>query len=157
MSADLALWAASGPRELLSTLLQMAFAGHAPSDTLLVRMTDSRVRVLPGDRCRERLESLPNESGPIAAAYRVSCALSKDVLEAAVEDWSGAEPRIWSQSSRLDAEGRWLSSEPRMQALQAESESSNAAIFAESLGMTTGALPKVDAISSPLGAFNAPV
>lgn len=120
-------------------------------------MTDSRVRVFPGDHCRERLESLRNESGPIAAAYRVSCVLGRDVLEAQVEDWSGAEPRIWTQSSRFDAEGRWLSSEPRVQALQAESDSRNAAIFAESLGMMTGALPKVDAIASPLGAFNPPV
>ena len=135
----------------------MAFSGHAPSDTLLVRMTDGRVRVLPCDGCRERLESLRHESGPIAAAYLVSCALTADVLEAQVEDWSGDEPCVWIQSSRLDADGRWLSSAPEARAFHPESDSRNAAIFAESLGMTTGALPKVDEISSPLGAFNSPV
>lgn len=40
---------------------------------------------------------------------------------------------------------------------QALPESRNAAIFAASLGMTTGALPKVEASSSPAGVLSPPV
>ena len=40
---------------------------------------------------------------------------------------------------------------------QAEACSRNSAIFAASLGMTTGALPKVEVSSSPAGVSSAPV
>ena len=126
------------------------------ADTTRISVTATAEILRAPDRVVVFVEIAANdESGQLAALANGQT--RNDVLEAQVEDWSGAEPRTWTQSSRLGAEGKWLSSEPQVRALQADSESRNAAIFAESLGMTTGALPKVDAISSPLGAFSSPV
>jgi hypothetical protein len=92
-----------------------------PSDLLLVKLADGRIRILPADDVGGRLRRLENESGPIAAAYQVT------------------------------AGGDWVETQPSAR------ESRNSAIFAASLGMTTGALPNVGLSLAPSGAVKSPV
>lgn len=121
--------------ELLDLLENMAAAGQAPHSALLVKLSDGRVRILPPDEPRARLERLRNEYGPLAAALRV------DGEGLAVEDWLSGEPRRAQRGYRGAAAGL----------------SRNSAIFLASLGMTTGALPNVEASFSPDGVSSAPV
>ena len=153
----LTFWADSNPRAILATALRMAAAGHAPSDLLLLRLTDGRVRVFPGAAASERLNRIGHENGPAAAAFRVSCERSKSGVTAEVQDWTRGSAETWRQAAVVDSAGRWKQLPPTREPAQLESESRKAAIFAASLGMTTGALPKAASIESPPGVFKPPV
>ena len=99
----------------------MCGAGHEPSEALLVKMTDGRIRMLPGDGISDRLRRLENEVGPIAVAYLLTR--------------GGAVVEIQPPAR----------------------DSSSSAIFAASLGMVTGALPKDGLRMEPSGLVKSPV
>ena len=114
---------------------------------ILVRLTDGRVKVVqaPGSDVQAQIGQLTHRYGPLSAAYfvepngaphggtRVSDLIRKC-------SWRQG-PTGWSPDQPLD--------QPRAAGL-----SRNAAIFAASLGMSTGALPKVEAIFTSPGAFS---
>lgn len=103
----------------------------------LVRLADGRVRILPPDNPRERLRRLGNELGAVAAAFVVR--VGAEALE--VEDWSGS-PVVRYRREIRHAQARL---------------SRKSAIFLASFGITTGALPNVEASRSPDGVSSSPV
>jgi hypothetical protein len=140
---------------LFETLFAALAAGADPEQRIVVRLDDGRLRLLPGGAA-ERLAVLRNESGP-GEAYRVGCRRTGDraVLEVAEADGAG---RAWRRECWRGPEG-WQAGPVEFREPQAEAAelSRKAAIFAASLGMVTGALPKVAAIGSPEGVSSAPV
>ena len=99
----------------------------------LVKFADGRIKILPGDRTEERLRALRNRYGRPEKTFRTRA--GGEWLE--IEDWSGSEPR----SHRVAAPGQ----------TQSARLSRKAAIFFASFGITTGALPNVEASRSPEG------
>ena len=111
---------------------------------ILVRLTDGRVKVVQvqGQDPSAMASGLAHRHGPLSAAYFVEpkpCGTQvSDLLR----------NRTWRQTPL-----GWQADEPLDQA-RAAGLSRNAAIFAASLGMSTGALPKVEAIFTSPGAFS---
>jgi len=141
---------------LLATLRGMVAVGHQPDDYLLVRFTDDRTKasVLPeGTLATDTLAALINEYGPVASALNVSVASSGHALLLCVTDLTSLG------SPRLEQRAVWAGGSLKFEGTTwkpAAGESysrdlRNSAIFAESLGMTTGWLPNVDRIFSPPG------
>lgn len=100
---------------------QMRSAGHEPSESVLVKLADGRIRMFPADNLAERMRRLENELGPVSVAYLLTRGGACVEIQPAAED------------------------------------SRNAAMVAASLGMTTGALPKVGASFEPSGLVRPPV
>ena len=160
--------------DLLDGLILMLRAGHLPSSYLLIRLTDGRVKAFRTAAGRQAatqaLREIQNEFGPVGLAFKVS------VERLAVGGWEGPLPRVRAGVRNLLRRGpagieqdllcqgaearaigtpRWLTRAE--EAPQSEAESRNAAIFAASLGMTTGRLPNVDSSLPPSGASSSPV
>ena len=114
---------------------------------VLLRLTDGRVKVVQAagpDPC-PLVERLTRRYGPLSAAYFVEpCAHAQSGTR--VRDLIGN--RCW----RLGPDG-WMADIPTNHP-RAAGLSRNAAIFAASLGMSTGALPKVEAIFTSPGALS---
>ncbi len=114
---------------------------------VLLRLTDGRVKVVQavGADPRLLLERLTRRHGPLSAAYYV---------EPRTPMHRGTRVRdlIGNRSWQLGHDG-WTAETPANQP-RAAGLSRNAAIFAASLGMSTGALPKVEAIFTSPGAFS---
>lgn len=114
---------------------------------IVVRLTDGRVKVIQvvGQDAASLVSGLSRRYGPLSAAYFVE---------------PSPGPRGGTRVSDLIRKRRWLRSplgwtadesndQPRAAGL-----SRNAAIFAASLGMSTGALPKVETILTSPGVFS---
>ncbi len=155
---------------LLDGLVRMLRAGHEPSPYLLMRLTDGRVKAvrLAEERhaAATTLRQTENESGPASRAFQVGVDQAgtrlKTKVRAEVRNLLRQGPAAVEQELICDgAEARpigaprWLTQaeEPPQSAV----ESRNAAIFAASLGMTTGRLPNVDLSLLPSGASSCPV
>lgn len=138
----------SPPPKEEDILLQVVDAatqfGGSPEACLLLRLTDGRVKVLSlaGQKTETLLNQLVRRYGPIEAAYAIepgSRLRVRDLLHG----------RSW-----LHCTEGWAYDESHDQPCFATGLSRNAAIFAASLGMSTGALPNVETILSPPGVFN---
>jgi hypothetical protein len=123
--------------------------GHGPASCLIARLTDGRVKIVSisaGQVPETALLSLTHRYGPVAAAY-------------AIEPGANASCRtrvrnLLNRRSWTRHAGGWQAEERLDQSRRASGLSRNAAIFAGSLGIKIGALPKVDVIASPAGVFN---
>ena len=151
---------------LLDGLVRMLRAGHEPSPYLLMRLTDGRVKAvrLAEERhaAATALRQTENEYGPPSLALQVGVDQAGNLVRAEVRNLLRQGPAAVEQELICDgAEARpigarrWLTQaeEPPQSAV----ESRNAAIFAASLGMTTGRLPNVDSSLLPSGASSCPV
>ena len=122
-------------------------SGSGAQRCVLVRLTDGRIKIVqaPGEDAVALIDGIVRRHGPVSAAYYV---------EFSETSWPGTwvsdliHRRVWRRS-RLG----WAPDEPFDQP-RAAGLSRNAAIFAASLGMSTGALPKVDTIFTSPGAFS---
>jgi len=114
---------------------------------ILVRLTDGRVKVVQalGQDAAALVDGLARRHGPLSAAYFVE-------PNGAPHGGTRVSDLIRKCSWRQSPVG-WASDEPIDQP-RAAGLSRNAAIFAASLGMSTGALPKVEAIFTSPGAFS---
>ena len=160
--------------DLLDGLILMLRAGHVPSSYLLIRLTDGRgkaFRTAAGRQAEAQvLREIQNEFGPVGFAFEVG------VERLAVEGWEGQPAQVRAGVRNLLRRGpagieqdllrhgaearaigtpRWLTRAE--EAPQSEVESRNAAIFAASLGITTGRLANVDSSLPPSGASSSPV
>ena len=134
----------------------MVAAGHRPDNYLLARFTDGRAKavLLSEDMLADdRLATLRSEHGPVASALHVSIVSGPGSILLRVEDLTSPDgPRLEQRGERIN--GLLKCDEPVWAARDAGCYSRdlrNSAIFAESLGMTTGWLPKVDSSLSPAG------
>jgi hypothetical protein len=111
---------------------------------VLVRLTDGRIKTVqsPGQDADALVNRLIRRHGPLSAAYFVE----PNPYGTRVSDL--LRKRSWRQTPL-----GWQVDEPVDQP-RAAGLSRNAAIFAASLGMSTGALPKVEAIFTSPGAFS---
>ena len=147
---------------LLGTLRSMVAADHQPDNYLLVRFTDSRTQatvVSDGTPVADTLAALRNEYGPVASALSISVVsgVGRVLLQVADLASPGAP--------RVEQHGKWFNGllkydEPVWASATAARYSRdvrNSAIFAGSLGMTTGWLPNVDSSLSPAGVLSSPV
>ncbi len=153
---------------LLDGLVRMVRAGHEPSPYLLMRLTDGRVKAvrLVGQDAAASLMQTENEYGPASFAFQVGVEVGVDHsashVRAEVRNLRKQGPAAVEQElirdeakARRIGAPRWLPQPDRPP--QSAVESRNAAIFAASLGMTTGRLPNVDSSLLPSGASSCPV
>jgi len=114
---------------------------------VLVRLTDGRVMVVQalGQDPIALVDRLTRRYGPLSAAYFVD-------PQPPAHRGTRVRDLIGERSWRLGP-GGWTVDIPIDQPLAA-GLSRNAAIFAASLDMSTGALPKVEAIFTSPGAFS---
>jgi hypothetical protein len=114
---------------------------------ILVRLTDGRIKVIQalGWDLAAQVDGLVRRYGPVSAAYFVE---PSGALRGRTRVSDLIHKRSWRQSPH-----GWAPDEPTDQP-RAAGLSRNAAIFAASLGMSTGALPKVDTIFTSPGAFS---
>ena len=112
--------------KLLHTLASIAADGPTAAPLMLARLADGRVKIFPGEDCAERLERLTTDYGPVSAAFQVGCSLEG---RPEVRDLRTGE--VW----RGDGLPSYVAPPTPASGL-----SRKAAIFAASLGMTTGAL-----------------
>jgi len=148
---------------LLGTLRCIVTAGHQPDDYLLVRFTDGRTKAAvlsEGAPAVDTLAELRNEYGPVASALSISVVSGAGYVLLRVADLvpPGA-PRV-EQRGESCSNGQLEYDEPVWAAAAAANYSQdvrNSAIFAGSLGMTTGWLPNVDSSLSPAGVLSSPV
>ncbi len=103
---------------LEESLAAMRLAGHHPTPSLLIRLADRRVMVLPAgassEADRSRLGEIENVYGAVSASFRIGPDAALEELRVAAGQ--GGDYRLAASSRNL-------------------------AIFASSLGITTGALP----------------
>lgn len=147
---------------LLGTLRSMVAAGHQPDDYLLVRFTDGRTKgvvLSDGTPASDLLAGLRNEYGPVDSALDISVVSSAGRVLLRVADLvSPGAPRVEQRGEWRN--GQFAYDEPVWGSAGAANYSRdvrNSAIFAGSLGMTTGWLPKVDSSLSPAGVLSSPV
>ena len=114
---------------------------------ILLRLTDGRIKVVQalGWDPAAQVDGLVRRYGPASAAYFVE-------PNRTPRGGTRVSDLIHKRSWRQGPLG-WAPDEPSDQP-RAAGLSRNAAIFAGSLGMTTGALPKVDTIFTSPGAFS---
>ena len=114
---------------------------------LLVRLTDGRIKVVQASErdAASTVASLVRRYGPVSAAYFVEPG-GAPAAGTRVNDL--IHKRSWRQTP-----AGWAAEGPIDQP-RAAGLSRKAAIFAASLGINTGALPKVDAIFTSPGAFS---
>lgn len=147
---------------LLGTLRSMVAAGHQPDDYLLARFTDGRTKAVvlsDGTSSSDTLSALRNECGPVARAFNISVVSDAGCVLLRVVDL------VSPGTLRVEQRGRWSNGllecdEPVWVSETVASYSRdvrNSAIFAGSLGMTTGWLPNVDSSLLPAGVLSSPV
>ncbi len=114
---------------------------------ILVRLTDGRIKVVQalGQDAAALVDGLRRRYGPLSAAYFVE-------PNEAPRGGTRVSDLIRKHSWRQSPVG-WVPDVPIDQP-RAAGLSRNDAIFAASLGMSTGALPKVEAIFTSPGAFS---
>jgi hypothetical protein len=114
---------------------------------ILVRLTDGRVKVIQawGQDAAALADGLTRRHGPLSAAYFVE---PNPARRGGTRVSDLLRKRSWRQTPL-----GWAADEPNDQP-RAAGLSRNAAIFAASLGISTGALPKVEVIFTSPGAFN---
>lgn len=164
--------------DLLQALQRMVRRGHLPSSTLLVRLTDGRVRLHYSLQNRgeasDCLRRIRNEYGPVGTALWVSVAQEGTNVQLAIEELTpepgGRMPPIRSAETRLEAmpclPGQVSHSDAlpngRCQTFAGDgstgrtsdfsASSKNFAMREASLGINTGWLPNVDSMLLPSGA-----
>lgn len=65
---------------------QIRGAGHEPSESVLVKLADGRIRMFPADNLSERMRKLENELGPVAVAYLMTRGGACVEIQPAAED-----------------------------------------------------------------------
>lgn len=149
---------------LLASLVRMVRAGHRPSDGLMIRLGDGRVKLYTGPNVagmsHEWLRRLSNEYGALRLAVRVTVEEHNGAALLMVEVLQPWRGRVEQRCHRL-ADGSFLEG-PIVRSRANETDqcpglSKNAAIFARSLGITTGLLPNADVSNWPDGVFSSPV
>lgn len=147
---------------LLGTLRSMVAAGHQPDSYLLVRFTDGRTKAAvlsEGASAVDLLAGLRNEYGPVASALDISVVNGAGYVLLRVADLAAPGAPLVEQRGEW-FNGQLVYDEPVWAARDADRYSRdlrNSAIFAGSLGMTTGWLPNVDSSLSPAGVLSSPV
>lgn len=114
---------------------------------ILVRLTDGRIKVIQtlAQDTAALVDRLCSRYGPLSAAYFVE---PNGTSKGGTRVSDLIRKRSWRQGP-----AGWAPDEPIDQR-RAAGLSRNAAIFAASLGMSTGALPKVETILTSPGAFS---
>jgi hypothetical protein len=123
--------------------------GQGLAACVVARLTDGRVKIVSsimGRTPETVLDGLTRRFGPVEAAY-------------AVEPHTGSAGQTRARDlirhrSWVQCINGWKPSSAPDQARRASGLSRNAAIFAGSLGIRIGALPKVEVIESPPGVFS---
>ena len=123
--------------------------GQGPAACVVARLTDGRIKIVSSTMGRAPetvLDDLTQRFGPVEAAYAVE-PQTGSTGQTRVRDL--IRHRSWVQCVN-----GWKPSNAPDQARRASGLSRNAAIFAGSLGIRMGALPKVEVIESPPGVFS---
>lgn len=135
--------------QLLQIVDTASRTGQGPAACVVARLTDGRVKIVSSimDRTPETvLDGLTRRFGPVEAAYAVE-PRAGSIGRTRVRDL--IRHRSWVQCIN-----GWKPLTAPDQVRRASGLSRNAAIFAGSLGIRMGALPKVEVIESPSAVFS---